>query len=306
MSFFYLLAVVLLIPIDAYAWGPVTHLEYASQALGGLALFAPAVKKLIGRYKDHFLYGAVAADITLGKNLRGYFYNCHNWGVALDLFYHKAKKDSQKAFMLGYLSHLAADTVAHNFFVPYTTLLSWENRMTKHVYWEIRMDLTVPKKYWDLMSSFSKNPFEEDDLLLEQYLKRTFLSFRTNKIIFNKLLNLQQMKHYQKVITRVAHQSPLGLVEGDIRCFKQLAQNAVIDFLRKVEGSYVMLADPTGRLKIQHSKQAVKDLKNAKKMGILTPESEKQFISETKSSLKIAIYQPSALPEVGNYLVARK
>ena len=39
-----------------------------------------------------------------------------------------------------FLAHLAADTVAHNYFVPYQTVVSFHRSRTRHAYWELRYE----------------------------------------------------------------------------------------------------------------------------------------------------------------------
>lgn len=283
---------ILFIPTSVYAWGPATHLEYASRALEGLALFPPAIRLLLTRHEDHFLYGSVAADITIGKGLRGYLYNCHNWQVALDLFHNKTRNDSQKAFMLGYLGHLAADTVAHNFFVPYKLIRSWNSRLLKHVYWEMRMDLSVPEKYWHMMEKFADNRFLQDDKLLEDSLKRTFFSFKTNKKIFNSLLILQRLRHYKNLAERYAKRSVWKLTDADIKNYKQLAQKSVADFLTHFEKSYCLKADPTGKTRMVFARHWVRTLREAHRRKKLPHLAAEKILHGLKQDLQKSIYDP--------------
>lgn len=279
-----------MIPHSAWAWGPATHLEYASNALLEIAAFAPAVKALLSRYSDHFLYGSVAADITLGKGIRGYLYNCHNWQVAFDIFHKQAKKDHQKAFMLGYLGHLAVDTVSHNLFVPYKMVRSWNTKLLKHVYWEMRMDLSVPEKYWELMEKFTTSSFEDDDALLEGSLKRMFFSFKTSKKIFNSLLVLQRMRHYKTMAVTVADKSEYKLDPHDIADYKKLAQASIIDFLKNFENSFCLKADPTGRARMADARLLVSQLRQAKLKGELNHESEAKILTQTKQRFREMLY----------------
>ncbi|MDO8519428.1 MAG: zinc dependent phospholipase C family protein [Deltaproteobacteria bacterium] len=281
---------ILLFPLDALAWGPATHLEYASRALGEIAVFAPAVKMLLTRFQDHFLYGSVAADITLGKGLRGYLYNCHNWTVAFDIFNHRAKKDHQKAFMLGYLGHLAADTVSHNLFVPFKMIRSWKTKFLQHVYWEMRMDLSVPDKYWKLMEELSDPAFEEDDALLEGALKRTFFSFKTNKKIFNSLLVIQRMRHYRTMALSVADKAALKLEPHDIHDYKELATASVIDFLKNLENSYVLKADPTGKKRMVEARNVIRQIRAADQKGEMDRETEFSWLKNTKAKFQQELY----------------
>ncbi|EKD42100.1 MAG: hypothetical protein ACD_73C00330G0001 [uncultured bacterium] len=296
--FYLLILLLVLTPSLAEAWGGITHLEYAHGALSCLAAFPPMVKKLLQKYKAHFLYGSVAADITLGKDLRGYIYNCHNWRVAFDIFDNKAKTDAQKTFMLGYLSHLAADTVSHNYFVPYTMVYSWGRRFFQHVYWEMRMDLSVPENYWQMLQGFLKEDFSDDDSLLEGHLKRTFFSFSTNKKIFNGLLVLQQLKKYKEMVSHVDQKSEWALTQADIKHYKSLAQKAVIDFLTRVDQSFCMDADPTGKLKMLYARDLVSQLKGLAKDKQLNKESEAKAMKLIKKSFEESIYRASFLPDI--------
>ena len=297
----FLTAVLLIISFPAHAWGPATHLEYADQALGSLALFAPMVKKLISKYKNHFFYGVVAADITLGKNLRGYLYNCHNWKVALDLLHSKAQKDTQKAFMYGYLGHLAADTVAHNFFVPYKLIRSWNTKLLNHVYWEMRFDLSVPEKYWEMMGQFKDSCYKEDDQVLDGYLKRTFFSFKTNKQIFNGLIVLQRIRHYKVMAEKYATRTVWQIDKQDISNYKAMAINAMVDFLKNQEKSYCMKADPTGKLKFLYARDCIRQLRIMKRTQKITPVLETQILSDIKSKMREGIYELVTLPVVLHY-----
>ena len=294
--------VLILLPHDVYAWGPATHLEYAHRALESLALFPPLIRKLLTKHENDYLYGAVAADITVGKGFTEYLYNCHNWRVAFEIFHRKASKDHQKAFMLGYLVHLAADTVAHNFFVPFKLIRSWNARFLKHVYWEMRMDLTVPRRYWDMTHHFSRNNFVEDDVLLEGHLKRTLFSFRTNKKIFNGLLILQRLKHWQIMAQNVGRRSVWKLGDKDVHHYKNLALTSAVDFLTNLENSYVLKADPTGKLKILYARDMVKKIRHASKTRDLNHEREEKLLRDIKKQLEAGIYEPVTLPIVDNYV----
>lgn len=298
---FYLTIVFLFMSLPANAWGPATHLEYADQALGSLSLFAPIVKKLISRFKNHFFYGVVAADITLGKNLRGYLYNCHNWKVALDLLDSRAQKDSQKAFMYGYLGHLAADTVAHNFFVPYKLIRSWDTKLLNHVYWEMRFDLSVPDQYWNMMGQFKDSCYLEDDEVLEGYLKRTFFSFKTNKKIFDGLIVLQRMQQYKTMAQKYASFSAWQIRQDDVEMYKKLAITAMINFFKKQEHSFCLQADPTGKLKFLYARDCIRQLRILKRSKKIDAPLETRILSDIKQKLAEGIYEPVTMPVVLNY-----
>ena len=68
----------LLVPEEASAWGPATHIALGEAVLGSLYLLPPAVRAVLERFPLHFLYGSVAADISLAKKYVPEGRHCHN------------------------------------------------------------------------------------------------------------------------------------------------------------------------------------------------------------------------------------
>jgi len=101
---------VLFLPSESSAWGPGFHLQLGTSLLGNLSLLPVSVAALIGSFPNDFLYGSIAADITLGKKFTHYMFHCHRWHVGKRLL-EEASSDSQRACAYGYISHLAADAV---------------------------------------------------------------------------------------------------------------------------------------------------------------------------------------------------
>ncbi|MBI4042401.1 MAG: zinc dependent phospholipase C family protein, partial [Deltaproteobacteria bacterium] len=111
-------------PAIGWAWGPVTHLSFGLSLMDQLQLIAPEIAALLSAYPRDFLYGCLAADITFGKRFVAHeSHHCHNWSVGFDVL-KAAKNDHQRSFAYGYLCHLAADTIAHNLYVPYKIAVS--------------------------------------------------------------------------------------------------------------------------------------------------------------------------------------
>ena len=74
-----------------------------------------------------FLYGSIAADTSFAKKYAPVGRHSHAWHVGQEIA-DLAGSASQHAFGVGYLAHLAADVVAHNFFVPRQLLLTSSTR----------------------------------------------------------------------------------------------------------------------------------------------------------------------------------
>src|SRR5690606_10379300 len=127
------LALLLLLPDPAWAWGPATHVYLGTGVLDSLSLLPPAVRSVVAACPYAFLYGSVAADISLAKKYVPEGRHCHNWHVGEEI-YQTADTDRLRAVGLGYLAHLAADTIAHNVFVPRQLLLTSSSKAPGHSY----------------------------------------------------------------------------------------------------------------------------------------------------------------------------
>jgi hypothetical protein len=54
--------------------------------------------------------------------------------------YERARDEPLRAFALGYQAHLAADAVAHNYFVPRQLAVTASTSALGHSYWESRFE----------------------------------------------------------------------------------------------------------------------------------------------------------------------
>src|SRR5205807_2512521 len=111
------LVAVALFPSVAHAWTPGTHIYLGESVLANLHQLPARAADLLRAFPYDFLYGNIAADTSIAKKYAPVGRHCHAWHVGQEIF-DLAHSDPLRAFGLGYLSHLAADSVAHNFFVP--------------------------------------------------------------------------------------------------------------------------------------------------------------------------------------------
>lgn len=106
-------------PCDALAWGLQTHVYYAQGLLYALPLLDPQVRRAALAFPRLVLAGACLPDLALTARALGIpaFRQSHGW-AALRRLANGASCDAGRAIALGYASHLLADVVAHNYFVP--------------------------------------------------------------------------------------------------------------------------------------------------------------------------------------------
>jgi hypothetical protein len=137
---------ILVTPEDLFAWGAGTHVALGEAVLDSLYLLPPAVRLLLERFPIHFLYGSVSADISFAKKYAPEGRHCHDWTIGEKIL-STADSDRLRATAYGYLAHLAADTIAHNLFVPRQLLLTSATQALGHTYWEHRMDIHLGEEY---------------------------------------------------------------------------------------------------------------------------------------------------------------
>jgi len=266
---FFVLPLLLLWPDEVFAWGPATHLQLGWQVLSNPALLIAPVKPLLEVFPYDYLYGCISADIVVGKRFTRELKHCHNWRVGFKLL-SSAVSPSQKAFAYGYLSHLAADTIAHNYYVPEKMVSAYSTRFLRHVYWEMRFDALAEKVVWDLPRKIMKDVHEDNDPLLESVLENTLLSFSANKTIFNNVMLIHRMEQWHKMIGKLSSYSRWVLHKEDVDIYYQNALKAVLDVLQRQETAACIKEDPTGRKNLDMAKSLRKKLKFMKRNGIGT------------------------------------
>jgi hypothetical protein len=292
----------LLFPSDAFAWGPISHLDFGREVLRQVSVFPAAIQSVLSACPKDFLYGNLAADITVGKKYVDYIYNCHNWRVGF-LLLNEAEDESQQACAYGYLSHLAADIIAHNFFIPALMIRSYSNRTLGHVYWEMRFDARRPKRIWNLAKDICAGDFSHDDELFQRMLKRTLFSFKTNKRIFNSILNLHRLDQWRGGIRQIDLKSKWTLSRKDITLFRGMAIESVLEFLSNPQKAACTMIDPTGADKLLYAKELRRCLNRARRHRKITRTQAKDFAQEAQEALKKALYQEVELPEVADIFV---
>lgn len=291
------LLLLLITPDHAFAWGAGFHLQLGSTVLNNLQAVEPALATLLSEYPLDFLYGCIAADITIGKKFTTYLQHCHRWPVGLKVL-HSAQSRKQEACAYGYLAHLAADTVAHNYFVPYKIMRSFSSLTMKHAYWEIRFENFIDKEIWEIGKKVSMENYRANDELLRKVLADTIFSFGTNKRIFNSILLLSRLEKWQAMLRTVSDSSSYILEESDRQEYTALSEEAVFDYLNNREKSRYFFADPTGERALATAEILRKNLRILYKSGKITRLQAIAQLEELKPKLRQSICAPALLQQI--------
>jgi len=229
-----------LVPTMAFAWGPLTHI-YLGNELFSLASLLPAgIAEVIRRYRKDFIYGNLMADIIVGKKYLPADKNSHNWDFAFDLF-KAAETKQQKAFVYGYLSHLAADTVAHNIYTA-------NRKNLAHTLCEMKADSIIDKKYWLQAVEIDRKIQIRNDIFLENFLERFVFSFKTNKrilksMVFLSIFNREKIGDFidRNLITTLPMRETIEKLHQD-------SLDKIIDLFQNWKKSEVIKVDPIGNI----------------------------------------------------------
>jgi len=297
-----LAAVILLvlgIPHDALAWGGGVHLQLGMNVLSNLEMLDPAVAAIIGAHPFDYLYGCIAADITLGKKYTHYLQHCHRWRIGFRIL-ESAEDDAQRACAYGYLSHLAADCVAHNYYVPFKVMRSFAAVTLKHAYWEMRFENYVEKDIWETARKVAQEHFSRNDLLLQRVVSNTIFSFATNKRIFNSILLVSRLEKWQAFLQTISENSRYVLEETDRDEFMRLSQDAVFDFLLNGRQALIYHADPTGEKALAAGEAVRKNLRLLYQSGKITKPQAQAELDELRMKLRQGIWDPRELRQISS------
>lgn len=242
----YGLLLVVLLPSLAKAWGPGMHLECSDYLLQNLLLLAPAVRALLKKHPFAFIYGSVCPDMVLGKRFMRPEHNNHNWDVSLGLL-DSASTPREKSFALGYLSHLAADTIAHNIYIPDRILGQFDRRRRNHVMQELIFDAQLGPEVWKTARAVARRPFPECEALLDRALPRTPLPKKVNLRVFRSGVVLVRLGGWQRIIQRLKKRWDGELPGSVMNSYLDEVHRTVIEFLNQPESAVCRNHSPAGR-----------------------------------------------------------
>ncbi|HEY5674609.1 MAG TPA: zinc dependent phospholipase C family protein [Malonomonas sp.] len=289
------LLILLVIPADALAWGAGVHLSLGSCVLAAPGQLPGALQALLAAQPMAFLYGCVAADITLGKKFTHYLDHCHNWRVGKQILSQaRAEGPAAEACAYGYLAHLAADTIAHNYYVPLKLSMTFNTILHNHAYWEIRAESGISDEVWGLAQQLSKRDNRDLDQMLSRIISKTIFSFRTNKQLFNSMMLVSRLQRWHKMLQTVAAHSKWELDSTEHSEYLLLGVEAINGILGDEQSPY-WNADPTGDRALTAAKHIRKNMNLLWLDGKLHKEDSDLILEELRNRFKLGITDPDEL-----------
>ena len=249
-----------LTPATAYAWTPGTHIFLGEAIMRSLALLPSSIAGIISAFPYDFLYGSIAADTSIAKKYAAAGRHCHSWAVGLEI-YEEAKPEPMRAFGLGYLAHLAADTVAHNYFVPHQLAVTSTTSALGHSYWESRIDTHVGERFSRRAREIILLDHSASDGHLDRILSPTIFSTPTNRRIFRGMVYVTDTESWQRIFQMVSEKSRWDLPQNEVEAYMTRSYEYIIDLFNRFDSSEPFTLDPSGL-------QALRDAKRVRRAAL--------------------------------------
>jgi len=245
--------VLLALPQAAHAWTPGTHIYLGESVLSSLAQLPGSIGDLLRAYPFDFLYGNIAADSSIAKHYAPLGRHCHYWHVGQEI-HDLAATDALRAFGFGYLCHLAADTVAHNYFVPRQLMITSSTAAVGHSYWETRVETHLGDAYAKSAKDVILLSHTEADAHLDRIIAPTIFSVRTNRRLFRGMVHLTESSSWQRATQVAREYSRWPLTDDDVERHLGLSYDYMMEFLGG-PGSPALQLDPSGERPLKMAKE---------------------------------------------------
>jgi len=291
------LMLVAVLPSAAYAWTPGTHVFLGDAVLRSLSLLPGSIADLLRAFPYDFLYGSIAADTSLAKKYVPTGRHCHSWTVGLEI--HDAATDEpMRAFGLGYLAHLAADSIAHNHFVPMQLAVTASTSSLGHTYWESRFETHLGPACARQAHDLILLDHSRADGLLDRILSPTIFSTQINRRIFRGMVQAADNEGWQRIFGLMTENSRWDLADAEVARYLEHSYDHIIDLLVRFDRSSPLKLDPSGDDALRRAKQVRKEAMRFGGAAHVREEAQRVFGLPSASlgyvsKLTPKIYEPS-------------
>lgn len=261
------MVLVLLGAVDAaLAWGPTTHIGLARSVIENLGLLPVGVAALIARHISSYVYGSIAADIVFAKRLSRVKQFCHHWSTGFGVL-ESAPDEASRAFAMGYISHLAADTVAHGKYVPHQIAISGGNVNLGHLYWELRADAMEQPESWRFLNELRTHDHGHHHALLSRHITSTFLPYGLNRLVFDGINAMTARQTFRRTMNQVGRYSRWPLSPALLQAYRDESVDRILAVLAAGESSSVLREDPNGTSAFMQLRANRRDLRKLVRRG---------------------------------------
>ena len=248
------LLALMLTPAVAHAWTPGTHIFLGEAVMRSLPLLPSSISELLAAFPYDFLYGSIAADTSIAKKYAAAGRHCHSWNVGFEI-HNNAESEPLRAFGLGYLAHLAAVSVAHNYFVPHQLTITSSTAALGHSYWESRFDMHIGERFSRTAKQLILRDHTHSDEHLDRILSPTIFSTPTNRRIFRGMVYVADSESWQRIFHLVEEKSRWDLAEREVETYMARAFDYIIDLMTRLDHAEPYKLDPAGTDALREAKK---------------------------------------------------
>jgi hypothetical protein len=169
--------------------------------------------------------------------------------------YDNADSEPLRAFAVGYLAHLAADSIAHNYFVPHQLTITSATAALGHSYWESRFDTHVGERFSRTAKQLILRDHTHSDEHLDRILSPTIFSTPTNRRIFRGMVYVADSESWQRIFHLVEEKSRWDLTDKEVSAYMVRAFDYVIDLIARLDRSEAFKLDPAGTAPLREAKK---------------------------------------------------
>ncbi len=284
----------LVLPEQALAWGPGVHMVTGNWILQNLPALPAVIAAALMQHPAAYLRGSLSPDIFIGKGSRPKKGHSHNWTSGFSLL-DRADTPQQLAYACGYLSHLAADVVAHNVFVPGLLHTMPGPGKMAHVYLEAQADRLLSWDSGDAFAVLHGKSSSTTDTMLRSALRQRAFPFWVKKRLFESSVALGGTRVWRGSIRAVDclvkkhERGPL------VERMMTLSARAIVNVLREQKNSPLLALDPIGADALDKAKRAPRTRTSAGIPGWLTRRPAAALISGGRPEAALDIPVPPVL-----------
>jgi hypothetical protein len=285
----FILAIILLVPAPAFAWGPVTHVALGVQVLATVITPEHPLQAILASLPEVFLYGGLAPDIVQGRRLQSRLRrHSHNWSTGSYLL-ESARDDQERAFAWGYMAHLAGDVVAHNFYLPARFIGHFDTGFASHIYNEGCFDSLYEADYRELLLKLIALDFAPLDAMLKRAIDSPLVSFSTHRIIFEG--GLRRIRQWDRVIKATRGAREIDRSEAEL--FSGASCDAISGMLQMNQQAPCCRFDPMGAQAIASALSSRRHLQRLTRMGPQAHKSAHELAAAMLADLMAHLRQTS-------------
>src|SRR3990172_3707015 len=192
---------------------------------------------------------------------------CHHWSTGFSLL-ESAENERAAAFAYGYLSHLAADTVAHGKYVPRQIVVSDCSVNFGHFYWELRADTRQAESTWALLEQIIAGDHGQHHAAMERHITDTLLSYELNRMLFDRMNAWTVRKGFRRTMHVWSWLSRWELSEELMTGYHNECVDRIQSILTDGSRSPLTREDPNGTSALMRLRIRRREVRRMRRVGI--------------------------------------